>query len=133
MCVCVCVCLLQFIMMERQWETKAIELDQISGDRYSFCLPRKSSQRQTTITFFDPSEATGRPGSLGLDSGRDHLHSVQDGESLRQEIEAAMLELKVMLASSHLGGLRVKVELLRSNLQQVIQLFSLLLLCQDQV
>ena len=120
-------------MMERQWETKVIELQQTLGDRYSFCLPPKSSQRQTTITFFDPSEATGRPGSLALDSGRNHIHIVQDGENLRREIEVAMVELKVMLSSSHLGGLRVKVELLRSNLQQVIQLFSLLLLCQDQV
>ena len=120
-------------MMERQWEAKVIELQQTLGDRYSFCLPPKSSQRQTTITFFDPSEATGRPGSLALDSSRNHIHSVQDGESLRREIEGAMVELKVMLSSSHLGGLRVKVELLRSSLQQVIQLFSLLLLCQDQV
>ena len=119
--------------MERQWEAQTIGLYQLSGDRYSFCLPRKSSQRQKTITFFDPTEATGRPGSLGLDSGRDHLHCVNDGEGLRQTIEAAMLELKIMLSSSHLGGQRVKVELLHSNLQQVIELFSLLLLCQDQV
>lgn len=120
--------------MEQQWEEKAIDLCNISTDRYSFCLPRKSSsQRQMTITFFNPSEAPARSGTRGQEPGRDQLHSVQGGEKLAQEIEAAVLELKVMLSSPHLGDLNGKVELLRSSLQQVNELFSLIMQCQDQV
>ena len=119
--------------MEKKWEAKIIELHQTSADRYAFCLPPKSSQRQKTITFYDPSETPAGPASRGPEAGHDQLHRVRDGEKLKKEIEAVILELNVMLSSAHLGGLKGKVELLRSSLQQVCELFSLLLQCQEQV
>ena len=121
--------------MEREWDEKEIELLQTSIDRYSFCLSLSHGpQRQTTITFYDPSDSPGKTGSHSPESGsRDQLHSVERGEELREQMKAALLQLGAMLSSPHLGGLKGKVQLLRSSLQQVCELFSLLLLTQSKV
>ena len=123
----------QFLQMEGQWESKAIDLGSVSVERYSFCRPRKDSKRTTTISFFDPTEATTRPGTRGQEMSRDQLYRVEGGEKLMQEVESAALELNVMLSSPHIGGLKGKVQMLRSSLQQASELFSFLLLCLDQV
>ena len=123
--------------MEKQWEAKRIELNQILADRYAFCLPTAggSSHRQTTITFQDSPELArgGAPGSHGSEAVRDQLQAVEGGQSLKQEVEGAVLELSVMLSSPHVGQLKRKVELLRSSLCQVSELLHLLLQCQNQV
>ena len=121
--------------MEKEWEEKEIVLLQTSVDHYPFCLrPSQSSQRQTTITFYDPSDSPVKPGSHGPEVGsRDQLYSVHGGEEMKGGIEAALLELNVMLSSPHLGGLKGKVQLLRSSVQQVNEIFSLLLHCQNKV
>ena len=122
---------LQFLSMEKMWETKRIELRQTSAERYSFCLPPTGgSQRHTTITFQDLPETSVKGGS---EADREQLETVERGEDLEREIEAAVLELNVLLSSPHLGRLKKKVELLRSSLCQVSELFQLLLNCQDQV
>lgn len=119
--------------MERQWESKAIDLGSVSVERYSFCRPHKDPKRATTITFFDPTEATLRPGTRGQEMSRDQLYRVEGGEKLVQEVESAALELNIMVSSPHIGGLKGKVQMLRSSLQQASELFSFLLLCLDQV
>ena len=114
--------------MEKMWETRTIGLRQTSVERYSFCLPPSgSSQRQTTITFQDS------PDTATKESEKEQLHSVEGGEVLGREMEAAVLELNNILSSPHLGRLKKKVELLRSSLCQISELFHLLLQCQSQV
>ena len=114
--------------MEKIWEGRTIDLCQTAVECYSFCLPPSgSSQRQTTITFQDS------PDTAAKETEKEQLQSVKGGEPLRREIEAAVLELNNILSSPHLGRLKKKVELLRSSLCQVSELFRLLLHCQSQV
>lgn len=117
--------------MGKTWETKIIQLRRIPAERYAFCLVSSGvSQRHTTITFQDSPDTQGKGHP---ETDREQLQSVEGGDELEQEIEAAMLEMDVILSSPHAGRLKKRVELLCSNLNRVKELFHLLLSCQNQV
>ena len=119
--------------MEQSWSGRTIDLHQTSAERYTFSLPRRAKQRSTTISFLDSPAGQGKRDSSGQTSAQEHLYSVRGGEDLLQEMASAGLDLRMVLSSPHVGGLKVRVESLRSSLREVSEILSFLMQCQDQV
>ncbi len=95
-----------------------------SGDRPP--TPKKPGDKMTTFAItFDPSHNESR--------ATDYLYTVGNDADILLHLEHAIIQLKLLLGSPHMGGLKERAGSLLTTLSQLWELFTLIADCQQRV
>ncbi len=121
-----------------------ISIIHVPVEYYSFAVPGSSSsdlnQNQKSVDNAEPKKGTDKSTSFALgffkpadDVSIQNLYSVGNSTEISLELENDAIQLKIFLASPHVGHLKTKGENLLDTLSRLRELFYLVIECQEQV
>ena len=122
--------------VQKLWSNKTISVIQTPLDHYPFAIPitthdhpathKKPGDKTTTFAIsFEPSHHETQ--------AADYLYTVGNDSEILLELEDAVIQLKLLLGSPHLGSLKERAESLLVSLRQLQELFELIADCQSRV
>ena len=136
--------------MQQEVTSKKINIVQIPLEYYPFALPDLASVSgqippliqktvfQTPTVSEPPATKKGTSFALGFEpqhpsSPSQHLYKMENHAAILMQLENDVIQLRVYLASPHIGLLRNKANSLLDTLSQLQILLCLVTKCQEQV
>lgn len=136
--------------MQQDLESLKINIIQIPLECYPFALPGDTptnAAQSQKISFpggrgkdvitADPPARKGATFAVGLVSPTEgssrYLYKIENSSEILMKLENDAIQLKIYLASPHIGGLRQKVDVSLDTASKLRELVHLLMECQTQV
>lgn len=128
--------------MQKELESWKVNVIELPLEYYPFALPILSSSAiiQSQKITFQTSKTAAKKGtsfSVGFvspsESPSRYLYKIENSSELLMRLENDAIQLKIHLASPHIGGLKHKGNNLLDMVSQLQELVQLLTECQKQV